>query len=97
MESMTGFSSSCGKQGTEWIWTLRSVNNKGLEIRCRYPQGYEDLEQKIRECLRSFFTRGSFSVSLDIIFDPKDQIPQINYAFLEELCVLSQQLQQSRN
>jgi len=94
MESMTGFSSSCGKQGTEWFWTLRSVNNKGLEIRCRCPQGYEDLEQKIRECLRSFFTRGSFSVSLDVIFDPKDQIPQINYAFLEELCVLSQQLQQ---
>ncbi|MBO4643000.1 MAG: YicC family protein [Alphaproteobacteria bacterium] len=93
MESMTGFGSFSGKQGTEWTWTLRSVNNKGLDIRCRYPQGYEDLEQKIRECLRSFFTRGSFSVSLDITFDPANQKPQVNYAFLEELCALSEQLQ----
>ena len=93
MESMTGFSSFSGKQGTEWTWTLRSVNNKGFDIRCRCPQGYEDLEQKIRECLRSFFTRGSFSVSLDITSDPAEQKPQINYAFLEELCTLSEQLQ----
>ena len=93
MESMTGFSSFSGKNGASWTWTLRSVNNKGLEIRCRYPQGYEELEQKIRDCLRSFFTRGSFSVSLDITLDQADQKPQINYAFLEELCSLSEQLQ----
>lgn len=93
MESMTGFGSFSEQKGISWTWTLRSVNSKGLEIRCRYPQGYEELEQKIRDCLKSFFTRGSISVSLDVIFDPAHQKPQINYAFLEELCVLSEQLQ----
>ena len=93
MESMTGFGSFSGQNGIAWNWTLRSVNSKGLEIRCRYPQGYEELEQKIRDCLRTFFTRGSISVSLDITFDPAEQTPKINYAFLEELCALSEQLQ----
>ena len=93
MESMTGFGSFSGQNGIVWSWTLRSVNSKGLEIRCRYPQGYEELEQKIRDCLRTFFTRGSISASLDITFDPAEQTPKINYAFLEELCALSEQLQ----
>ncbi|MBR1777450.1 MAG: YicC family protein [Alphaproteobacteria bacterium] len=94
MESMTGFGSFSGQERASWTWTLRSVNSKGLEIRCRYPQGYEDLEQKIRECLRSFFTRGSIYVSLDLTFDLMQQKPRINIPFLEELCLLSQQLQQ---
>ena len=81
MESMTGFGSFSGQNGIVWSWTLRSVNSKGLEIRCRYPQGYEELEQKIRDCLRTFFTRGSISASLDITFDPAEQTPKINYAF----------------
>lgn len=54
MESMTGFASFSPENGTLWTWTLRSVNAKGLEIRCRCPAGYEDMEPKIRECLRSF-------------------------------------------
>lgn len=93
MESMTGFGTYSGRNGVVWTWTLRSVNSKGLEIRCRYPQGYEELEQKIRDCLRTFFTRGSISASLDITFDPAEQRPEINYAFLEELCALAAQLQ----
>lgn len=93
MESMTGFGSFSGHQNISWTWTLRSVNGKGLEIRCRYPQGYEEIEQKIRDCLKTFFTRGSISVSLDIVSDPATQKPRINYAFLEDLCALSEQLQ----
>lgn len=92
MESMTGFGSFSGQQGFSWTWTLRSVNNKGLDIRCRCPQGYEELELKIRECIRSFFTRGSISVSLEITADPVNQKPQVNIAFLDELCSLSEQL-----
>lgn len=94
MESMTGFGSCSGQNRASWTWTLRSVNSKGLEIRCRCPQGFEELEQKIRDCLRSFFVRGNISVSLDIVFDAADQKPRINFDFLEELCALSAQLQQ---
>lgn len=92
MESMTGFGSFSPQNGTSETWTLRSVNGKGLEIRCRCPAGYEDMEPKIRECLRSFFTRGSISVSLDITQDTQYQTPQINQPFLEELCRLAEKI-----
>lgn len=92
MESMTGFGSFSSENGTSGTWTLRSVNGKGLEIRCRCPAGYEDMEPKIRECLRSFFTRGSISVSLDIAQDIQIQTPQINQPFLEELCRLAEKI-----
>lgn len=92
MESMTGFASFSPENGTLWIWTLRSVNAKGLEIRCRCPAGYEDMEPKIRECLRSFFTRGSISVSLDMASDTPYQTPRINQPFLEELCRLAEKI-----
>lgn len=92
MESMTGFGAFSSENETLWTWTLRSVNGKGLEIRCRCPAGYEDMEPKIRECLRSFFTRGSISVSLDIASDFQHQTAQINLPFLEELCRLSEKM-----
>ena len=91
MESMTGFGSFSSGNDLSWTWTLRSVNAKGLEIRCRLPQGYENLEPKIRECLKSFFVRGTLSVSLDMTCESQ-QVPKINQAFLEELCLLAQNL-----
>lgn len=93
MESMTGFGSYTGRQGFAWTWTLRSVNGKGLEIRSRLPQGYEDLEPKVRDFLRSFFTRGSLTVSLDVD-DAQAAAPKLNEVFLEQLCRLAVNLQQ---
>ncbi|HAW33878.1 MAG TPA: YicC family protein [Alphaproteobacteria bacterium] len=93
MESMTGFGACAERRGFAWTWTLRSVNGKGLEIRCRLPQGYEDLEQKVRDSLRSFFTRGSLTVSLDVD-DAQIAAPKLNEAFLEKLCRLAVNLQQ---
>lgn len=94
MESMTGFGSFSSQKEIRWTWTLRSVNAKGLEIKCRYPQGCETLEQKIRECLRSFFIRGNILVSLEIMSDPQQQYIQINHPFLEQICRLAEQLQE---
>lgn len=92
MESMTGFGSYSSQEG--FLWTLRSVNGKGLEIRCRCPQGYEEIESKIRDSLRSFFLRGSISVSLEISTDFNAQIPHINQIFLEKLCTLAETIHQ---
>ena len=92
MESMTGFGSFSMQNGVSWTWTLRSVNAKGLEIRCRCPAGYEDLELKIRECLRSFFTRGSILVTLDVFSQVQNLSSRVNLPFLEELCTLAGQI-----
>ena len=49
INSMTGFSRADGALGSaSWHWELKSVNGRGLDVRCRMPQGLEALEQKVR-------------------------------------------------
>jgi uncharacterized protein YicC (UPF0701 family) len=35
--------------GCRYVWELRSVNGKGLDVRLRLPQGFEALEQPVRK------------------------------------------------
>ena len=44
--SMTGFARAQGHdEGCTWAWEIKSVNGKGLEVRCRLPQGFDNLER----------------------------------------------------
>ena len=63
--SMTGYASSDGICGNvAWMWELRAVNGKGLDIRMRIPSGYEGLEQKLRAQCGDVLTRGNLQISL---------------------------------
>lgn len=63
--SMTGYASSDGICGNvAWMWELRAVNGKGLDIRMRIPSGYEGLEQKLRAQCGEVLTRGNLQISL---------------------------------
>ncbi len=63
--SMTGYASSDGICGNvAWMWELRAVNGKGLDIRMRIPSGYEGLEQKLRTQCGEVLTRGNLQISL---------------------------------
>src|ERR1700704_704409 len=43
--SMTGFARAEVVSGDrQWVWELRSVNGRGLDIRCRLPNGYDALD-----------------------------------------------------
>lgn len=65
--SMTGFARFEGETGdVGYIWELRSVNGKGLEIRLRLPQGFEMLEPEIRRMAGTRLSRGNVQVSLQI-------------------------------
>jgi uncharacterized protein YicC (UPF0701 family) len=51
LHSMTGFARAEGAlpDGTlSWVWELRTVNGKGLDIRLRLPSGFESLEAKLQ-------------------------------------------------
>ena len=62
---MTGFSLSKGQNDfCSWRWELKSVNAKGLDVRCRVPSGYENLERVIREHIAKTFSRGNITVNL---------------------------------
>ncbi|MGN6549304.1 MAG: YicC/YloC family endoribonuclease [Pararhizobium sp.] len=65
LQSMTGFARSEGTTGpVRWVWELRSVNGKSLDLRLRLPQGYERLEPEVRRICSAVFSRGNIQVSL---------------------------------
>ena len=69
---MTGFARKEGQSGPfEWVWEIRSVNGRGLDIRLRLPNGMEELEAHIRTLAPKLFSRGNIQVSLQ--FDKRAQ------------------------
>jgi len=67
ISSMTGFARADGStDGLNWIWEVRSVNGRGLDVRLRLPPGYEALEIPARDAVAKRFARGSISLTLSI-------------------------------
>lgn len=65
MQSMTGYAALSGEtDGWSWVWDLRSVNGRGLDIRLRVPDWIEGLEPLGREQVRKSMARGSVTLSL---------------------------------
>jgi uncharacterized protein (TIGR00255 family) len=65
ISSMTGFARAVGElAGYDWSWEVRSVNSKGLDIRCRLPGGLESIESDVRAAVGAQVSRGSVSLTL---------------------------------
>ncbi|MDB5371319.1 MAG: YicC family protein [Roseomonas sp.] len=76
--SMTGFARQVGTlpdgrapDGTGFVWELRSVNGRGLDVRLRLPPGLEMLEPKLREAATARFRRGNISATLTVKRDDR--------------------------
>lgn len=73
IHSMTAFASKRStEQGLAWVWDLRSVNARGLDIRLRLPEGIEGLEQAVRGAISAAMKRGSISLSLKMAREASD-------------------------
>ena len=71
LKSMTGFAQSDGSHGgVAWTWELRSVNGRGLDVRCRLPGGMESLEPELRQAVSERCRRGNVSVTLTMTGAP---------------------------
>jgi uncharacterized protein (TIGR00255 family) len=67
VSSMTGFSRTEGEAaGISWVWELKSVNGKSLDLRLRLPSGYDALEAPLRAALAGKVRRGNISASLSV-------------------------------
>lgn len=63
--SMTGFAARrTSGAGHGWLWDIRSVNGKGLELRMRVPDWIDGLEAALRAELQKALGRGNVSLSL---------------------------------
>jgi len=63
--SMTGFARAEGHaEDFSWIWEIKSVNSKSLDLRFRLAPGFEALEVSLRALLAETVQRGSISLNL---------------------------------
>jgi uncharacterized protein (TIGR00255 family) len=63
--SMTGFARAEGHaEGFSWVWEIKSVNGKSLDLRFRLGPGFEALEVPLRALLSETLQRGSIAVTL---------------------------------
>jgi len=65
--SMTGFSRMEGAlDGFVWVWEIKSVNGRTLDLRCRLPAGFEPLDAFLRAATAERLKRGSLSINLSV-------------------------------
>lgn len=67
ISSMTGFARSEGHaDGVGWVWEVKSVNGKALDLRVRLAPGFDALEPALRASTAQALKRGAVSVSLAV-------------------------------
>lgn len=86
LQSMTGFARVTGLFGAgQWVWELKSVNARGLDVRVRVPTGLDLIGEEARKLLLASFARGTINANLSIGGETDTQQPRINAAALEAL------------
>lgn len=82
---MTGFARSDGEAaGISWVWEIKSVNGRSLDLRLRLPPGFDGVEPQLRAALGTRFRRGTLSATLTIDRTRPPSI-RINHALLAQI------------
>ncbi|ANP44780.1 YicC/YloC family endoribonuclease [Candidatus Viadribacter manganicus] len=93
ISGMTGFARTEGDHvGQRWIWELKSVNGRGLDLKLRTPPGFDAIEPVARAATNAKFKRGSIQASLSLARDPAAAPPmKIDLALAERLIAAGEQ------
>jgi len=90
--SMTGFARV---DGEGWALELRSVNGRGLDIKYRFPPGYEAVERFGRELAKGRFQRGQMNLTLSLAAGAGTAAVSINRDVLNIYVAAAQELIES--
>ncbi len=91
---MTGFARAEGRDDSlHWIWELKSVNGRTLDLRCRLPSGMDGLEPIARAAVAEKLKRGNVSISLTLMRGSKPPKVRINREVLHELLAVVRELE----
>lgn len=94
LSSMTGFArSEGGAPGLSWAWEIKSVNGKGLDLRCRLPPGFEALEPQLRKATQAGLQRGSVQIALNLDRSAVESEVKVNQALLERFLAAAKALE----
>lgn len=84
--SMTGYARAEGRDAqTSWVWEAKSVNGRGLELRCKLPPGFDALEVAARDAAAKRLKRGNIQLSLNISRVGEQSLLQVNTPLLGQL------------
>jgi uncharacterized protein (TIGR00255 family) len=90
--SMTGFArAEGGADGMTWVWELRSVNGRGLDLRFRLPAGWDALEPTLRETAGRTLKRGNVTANLTAKREAAARL-QVDQTALEQALMLTTDL-----
>jgi len=83
---MTGFARSEGATDVcTWGWEAKSVNGKGLDVRLRYPRGFDFIDVAARDRVAKRFKRGNVSLNLDVNWTQAQASVAVNEVVLAEI------------
>lgn len=86
LKSMTGFSRAAGASGAwRFVWEIKAVNAKGLDVRVRVPQAFDAIEQQARAAVADKLARGTCYATLSAQRDAAQPEIRINHAALGAL------------
>ncbi|WP_286831234.1 MULTISPECIES: YicC/YloC family endoribonuclease [Kordiimonas] len=86
LNSMTGFARGAGADvGFRWNWEVKSVNNKGLEVRAKLPSFLDGFDLAIKKAVSGMLARGSVYISLNVERDGDDASFVVNEDRLQAL------------
>jgi len=91
--SMTGFARMEGRHGDlAWIWEIKSVNGRALDLRLRMPPGLESLEGALRARVAERFRRGNITANLTVTGVTPPPAVRINRPALDGILALADAL-----
>ncbi len=89
VSSMTGYARAEGSDSlASWVWEAKSVNGRGLEVRCRLPPGHDVLDIAAREAAQKALKRGNVQISLTISQGSDSPAMRVNTQLLGQLLAL---------
>jgi len=95
INSMTAYASRTGAVGpVSWVWDMRGVNARGLDIRLRLPDGIDGLEGHARATIAKSMARGNVTLNLRITRDDGGQAMQVDTAQLDAVLAALDQIQE---
>jgi uncharacterized protein (TIGR00255 family) len=86
---MTGYARAEGRDTqVNWVWEAKTVNGRGLEIRCRLPFGHDALEVAAREAVGRKLKRGNLQLSLNVSRVTEAPALRVNHELLNQILTL---------
>jgi uncharacterized protein (TIGR00255 family) len=91
--SMTGFARATGMwRDSTWVWELKSVNGKALDLRFRLPAGFDQIEAPARTAASLLLKRGNVQINLAVQSRSGESALKINTELLDQLAAAAETL-----